>query len=71
MPIDPSAAIPPDTPLSKLPNFDPREVPVVAVDDHLPAVEAQRLTPEALRTRFAWPPVWEPELRHEPRFTDR
>ena len=32
MPIDPSAVIPPDTPLSKLPNFDPRKVPVVGVD---------------------------------------
>jgi len=71
MPIDPSAAIPPDTPLSKLPNFDPREVPVVAVDDHLPAIDTQRLTPHALRTRFAWPPAWEAELRHEPRFTER
>jgi 8-oxo-dGTP pyrophosphatase MutT (NUDIX family) len=70
-PIDPSAAIPPDTPLSKLPNFDPREVPVVAIDDHLPAVDAQRLAPQALRQRFAWPPAWEPELRDEPRFTDR
>jgi len=70
-PIDPSAAIPPDTPLSKLPNFDPREVPVLAVDAHLPAVARDRLTPEALRTRFTWPPVWEPELRDEPRFTDR
>ena len=43
MPIDPSATIPPDTPLSKLPNFDPREVPVVGIDAHLPAVSAARL----------------------------
>jgi 8-oxo-dGTP pyrophosphatase MutT (NUDIX family) len=71
MPIDPSATIPPDTPLSKLPNFDPREVPVLAVDAHLPAVAPERLTPPALRERFAWPPVWEPELRLEPAFTDR
>jgi 8-oxo-dGTP pyrophosphatase MutT (NUDIX family) len=70
-PIDPSATIPPDTPLSKLPNFDPREVPVLAVDDHLPAVDRARLTPEALRQRFAWPPAWQPELRDEPRFTNR
>jgi 8-oxo-dGTP pyrophosphatase MutT (NUDIX family) len=71
MPIDPSAAIPPDTPLSKLPNFDPRAVPVIGVDAHLPAVAPELLAPEALRVRFARPPAWEPELREEPRFTNR
>jgi 8-oxo-dGTP pyrophosphatase MutT (NUDIX family) len=71
MPIDPSASIPPDTPLSKLPNFDPREVPVVGVDTHLPAVHPDQLAPEALRRRFAEPPAWEPEIWAEPRFTNR
>ena len=71
MPIDPSAAIPPDTPLSKLPNFDPREVPVVGVDAHLPPVPPARLRPDALRERFVLPPSWEQELREEPRFTNR
>jgi 8-oxo-dGTP pyrophosphatase MutT (NUDIX family) len=71
MPIDPSAAIPPDTPLSKIPNFDPRHAPVIAVDTQLPAVDAARLTPDALRRRFAQPPSWEPELRSEKRFTNR
>jgi 8-oxo-dGTP pyrophosphatase MutT (NUDIX family) len=71
MPIDPTATIPPDTPLSKLPNFDPREVPVVGIDAHLPAVSAARLAPEALRWRFAQPPLWRPELQSERRFTDR
>ena len=71
MPLDPAAAIPPDTPLSKIPNFDPREAPIVAIDTHLPAVDAARLTPDALRQRFAQPPAWEPELRSEKRFTDR
>jgi len=71
MPIDPSAVIPPDTPLSKIPNFDPREAPIVAVDTHLPAVDPAQLTPDALRQRFAQPPAWEPELRSEKRFTDR
>ena len=28
--------------------FDPRAMPVLAVDDALPAVPAERLTPEAL-----------------------
>jgi 8-oxo-dGTP pyrophosphatase MutT (NUDIX family) len=71
MPIDPSASIPPDTPLSKLPNFDPREVPVVGVDTHLPAVHPNQLAPDALRRRFAEPPAWEPEIWAEPRFTNR
>ncbi|HQD16082.1 MAG TPA: coenzyme A pyrophosphatase, partial [Ottowia sp.] len=32
------------TPLSKLPNFDPRQVPVTGVDAHLPAVPVDALT---------------------------
>jgi len=71
MTIDPSAAIPPDTALSKIPNFDPARVPVLGVDSHLPAVEPARLAPGALRRRFAEPPEWEPELWSERRFTDR
>lgn len=70
-PIDPSAAIPPDTPLSKLPNFDPRQAPVIGVDAHLPPVRAEQLAPHALRLRFGEPPAWEPEVWAEPRFTDR
>ena len=58
-------------PLSKLPHFDPREVPVAGIDSHLPAVAARELTPAALRARFAAPPRWEPELRSEPRFANR
>jgi 8-oxo-dGTP pyrophosphatase MutT (NUDIX family) len=68
-PIAPS--IPPDTPLSKLPNFDPRVVPVFAVDSHLPAVARAQLVPAAVRQRFALPPAWQPEVWAEPRFTDR
>ena len=73
MPIDPAPATPPDpnTPLSKLPNFDPRAVPVIGVDSHLPAVAPQALAPDALRARFAHPPAWEPEVRGEPRFAER
>ncbi|MFN4360334.1 MAG: CoA pyrophosphatase [Hylemonella sp.] len=59
------------TPLSKLLNFDPRQVPVAGVDSHLPAVPAERLQAEALRQRFAAPPLWQPEVRAEPRFTQR
>ena len=59
------------TPLSKLPNFDPRQIPVLGVDAHLPAVPAAELQPAALRQRFAAPPLWQPEVRVEPRFTRR
>lgn len=68
-PTDPPAPHP--VPLSKLPNFDPRQIPVDAIDSHLPAVSAESLTPAALRARFANPPSWEPELRHEPQFAQR
>jgi 8-oxo-dGTP pyrophosphatase MutT (NUDIX family) len=71
MAIAPSASLPPDTPLSKIPNFDPREAPVIGVDAHLPAVARERLAPEALRRRFAQPPAWEPEIWAEPRFANR
>ncbi|MBX3657531.1 MAG: CoA pyrophosphatase [Ramlibacter sp.] len=68
MPIDP---VPADTPLSKLPNFDPRTVPVTGIDGHLPAVGAQALTPAALRQRFIEPPRWEPEVWLERKFAQR
>lgn len=68
MPIDPA---PPFIPLSKIPNFDPHAVPVIAVDAHLPPVAPEALTPDALRRRFAAPPQWQPEVRNEPRFHDR
>lgn len=54
-----------------LPQFDPRQVPVREVDFHLPAVSGDRLQPSALRNRFMHPPIWEPELRAEPKFSDR
>ncbi len=41
------------------------------VDTHLPAVPADRLEPQALRSRFAVPPSWQPELLAEKRFMDR
>jgi 8-oxo-dGTP pyrophosphatase MutT (NUDIX family) len=71
MPIDPAPAIPPDTPLSKLPNFDPKQAPVLGIDAHLPPVAPEALAPEALRRRFAQPPAWEPEVWSEKRFTNR
>lgn len=61
----------PLTSLSQLPLFDPRQVPVVGVDSHLPAVALEAMQPAALRQRFASPPVWAPELLAERKFVDR
>ena len=57
--------------MSKLPAFDPQQVPVYQVDHHLPAVPTERLQPPALRARFAAPSVWQPELMRERKFMDR
>ena len=46
--------------------FDPRAMPVLAIDDALPAVPAEMLTAQALRQRFAAPPAWQPEVHAEP-----
>lgn len=56
---------------SSLPGFDPRTVPVIGVDDHLPAVPPASLNLAALRARFERPAPWEPEVLAEPRFSDR
>ena len=58
-------------PFSKIPNFDPRAVPIKAWDAHLPAVPLAQLHSDALQARFAQPPAWEAEVREEPPFTDR
>lgn len=52
-------------------HFDPRRIPIVGVDAHLPAVPLAALQPEALRQRFLQPPIWVPEVRSEKRFVDR
>ena len=44
-----------------LPKFDPRQMPIAAIDEALPAVRSERLDPAALRGRFAQPPAWQPE----------
>lgn len=67
--MNPTAVGAPAAPL-QLPSFDPRGVPVVGVDDHLPAVPVERLTPGSLRQRFHAPPPWQPEVRREPRFIE-
>lgn len=68
---DPDPQPPELVPLSKLPHFDARTMPVAGIDSHLPAIPADRLRPEAIRARFQAPPAWEPEARIEPRFSDR
>ena len=45
------------------PHFDPRLIPVDAVDTHLPVVDAAELQPDALIRRFASPPDWQLELQ--------
>lgn len=57
--------------LTQLPHFDPRRVPVRAESTALPPVRRERLSPSALRERFLHPPLWQPEVRQEPRFADR
>ena len=56
---------------ASLPHGDPRQVPVIGTDSHLPAVPAAGQTPQALRARFAHPPRWQPEVRKEARFAPR
>lgn len=60
-----------NAPLTSLPQFDPRRVPVRDDLARLPAISPDRLTAAALRARFQQPPAWDPELRQEPRFADR
>ena len=57
--------------MSQLPSFDPQQVPIERVDHDLPAVDRARLTPDAMRARFAQPPVWQPEVVRERKFMDR
>lgn len=52
-------------------SFDPQKLPVIGVDDHLPALPPQRLEVDALRRRFLAPPAWTPEIKAEGRVTER
>ncbi|MBY0463891.1 MAG: CoA pyrophosphatase [Burkholderiales bacterium] len=51
--------------------FDPRQVPVVRCDHHLPAVNPAVFGATALRARFANPPAWSPEVQREKKFGNR
>ncbi len=52
-------------------SFDPQQLPVLGIDEHLAPVPPERLRPDALRRRFASPPSWSPEVAVERRSTDR
>ena len=56
---------------SNVPILDPQAVPVVGDDAHLPPVEVSRMAPDALRARFASPPLWEPEVTGDGRVFGR
>jgi 8-oxo-dGTP pyrophosphatase MutT (NUDIX family) len=53
------------------PLFDPRSSKILGMDGHLPHVEPDQLTPDALRQRFSRPPIWTPEHSVERKFGDR
>lgn len=57
--------------MSKPLSIDPRTAPIDRVDHDLPAVPWAHLQPDALRARFAQPPVWTPEVEREPQFSNR
>jgi 8-oxo-dGTP pyrophosphatase MutT (NUDIX family) len=52
-------------------SFDPQQLPILGIDEHLPPVGQDALHPDALRQRFTAPPAWSPEVEAERRFTDR
>jgi 8-oxo-dGTP pyrophosphatase MutT (NUDIX family) len=52
-------------------SFDPQALPVIGIDDHLPAVLDAELQDVALRRRFTTLPVWTPEITVERRFIER
>lgn len=52
-------------------SFDPRDVPVWCIDHDLPAVPSSHWLPDALKARFATPPVWQPEVERETSFSHR
>jgi 8-oxo-dGTP pyrophosphatase MutT (NUDIX family) len=52
-------------------SFDPRNVPVWRIDHDMPAVPSSHLSPDALKARFAQPPVWQPEIERETLFSHR
>jgi 8-oxo-dGTP pyrophosphatase MutT (NUDIX family) len=54
-----------------VPNFDPRLVPVIGIDRHLPPISSSLLEGRAIEKRFFDGHEWAPEFISEPRFVDR
>jgi 8-oxo-dGTP pyrophosphatase MutT (NUDIX family) len=52
-------------------SFNPEDLPVLGLDDHLPPVDAASILPAAIRLRFVTPPAWQPEIKVEKRIIDR
>ena len=52
-------------------SFNPQEMQVIGIDDHLPSVAGTELSEPALRRRFLQPPAWSPEILGERRFIER
>lgn len=57
--------------MSFAPLLDPHRVPVISTDAKLPALGAERLTPEFLRKRFSENLVWQPEIAGDGRLSSR
>lgn len=57
--------------MQRPPIIDPRLVPVVGRDTVQPAIARARLGADALRARFAAPPLWTPEILGDGRLLDR
>jgi 8-oxo-dGTP pyrophosphatase MutT (NUDIX family) len=57
--------------VATLPSFDPKQVPVVAIDQHLPKPHAASLSPQAITARFLRQHAWTPDVRKEAKFIDR
>lgn len=57
--------------MSFTPILDPQQIPVIATDLHLPALEPERLTAQYLRRRFGTKVPWEPEISGDGRLSNR
>jgi 8-oxo-dGTP pyrophosphatase MutT (NUDIX family) len=51
--------------------FNPLDLPVIATDEHLPAVSADRWEAAAFRARFGAPPDWAPDTVAERKMIER
>lgn len=57
--------------MTAFPVFDPRQVPVLGVDSHLPAIRPEAMAPRAIASRFTGGHRWTPESLGEARMTDK